>query len=172
MKLDQPLILRIRQAHERCKRGSLEAIQAAVNCGALLLELRSKINNGDWTDNLDAIGIKKTTAWNYMKLAEKWDLKKSQLRDGIYFCNLLREDEFDLLPALQGGGRRLGKEELARRQLVFHFEEFARGLKEVSRFDAQNPFEGIEDDQLRQVRNELERTLALVDRALVKPIDT
>lgn len=170
------LISRIQKEHERCKHGAGEAIQAAVACGALLIELHEQTKDGDWNEKLLAIGINRKTAWNYMRIAEKWDAKKHHLTDGIYLCNLLRESEFKLLPELQGGGNRLGKDELERRrqqdQLVFHFNRVEPALDEVLSFEEGNPLLSEDEQTVEKVERGAKRMLQWVKEARKEIIET
>ena len=162
------LLSRIQAAHQRCKRGSNEAIAAAVECGLLLLELRKLIKHGEWTEVLQSINFPPRTAWNYVQIAKRCQGKL--LKDGIYFCNLLREPEFGLLPPLEGGGGRLGKKELERRrqaeQMLFHFEKVVEpALEEVLRYDFGNPLGSVPADKVQRVRLAGEKLLRWADEA-------
>lgn len=125
---------------------------ACVECGLLLAELRSKTREGEWGETISAIGFARSTAYFYMKCAEKWEARKKQLSDGIFLCHLLRESEFNLLPELQGGGQRLGKEELERRraqsQLLFDFDRIAPAFDAILHFDGGNPLTTAPDETI------------------------
>ncbi len=162
------LLSRIKDAHQRCKRGSVEAINAAVECGLLLIELRKIIKPREWNSTLQTIDFPQRTAWNYMRIAEKWD--GNLLQDGIYFCNLLRDPDFSLLPELEGGGRRLGKAELERRrradQLLFHFERVEPAFAEVLRYNGgANPLLAAPQETIEQAKRVGERLQKWADEA-------
>lgn len=157
-----PILARIKAAHHRCHRGSVEAVTAAVECGLLLIELRKMLKHGEWNRTLKSIDFPQKTAWNYMEIAKRSDGKV--LKDGIYFCNLLREPDFGLLPELNGGGRRLGKAELERRrkadQMLFHFERAMPGFDEVLRFNGGvNPLLSAPEEAVKKMETAATRVL-------------
>lgn len=157
-----PLLAQIKAAHTRCKRGAVEAINAAVECGLLLIQLRKIVEPRAWGRTLESINFPLRTAWNYMQIARKSDGKV--LKDGIYFCNLLRDEDFGLLPELNGGGRRLGKAELERRrladQLLFHFERVAPAFDEVLRYNGgANPLLSAPKEDVAKMERAAERVL-------------
>jgi hypothetical protein len=103
-----------------------------------------------------------------MRLAEKWD--GSVLHDGIFFCNLLRDPDFGLLPELNGGGRRLGKAELERRrkadQMLFHFDRVMPAFAEVLRYNGgANPLLSADAQTIEHAKLAGERLTKWADEA-------
>ncbi len=156
------LLAQIKAAHERCFRGTKEAITAAVECGLLLIQLRKIVQAREWGRTLKTIDFPRSTAWEYMQIAQRSDGKV--LKDGIHFCNLLREPDFGLLPELNGGGGRLGKAELERRrraaQLLFNFDRVAPVLEEVLRYNGRgNPLLSAPQETVEKMERAATRVL-------------
>lgn len=169
-----PLLAQIKAAHQRCRKGTLEAINAAVECGLLLIQLRKIVESRDWGSTLQSIDFPRTTAWKYMAIAKRSDGKV--LKDGIHFCNLLREPDFGLLPELEGGGRRLGRAELERRrraeQLLFHFDRVEPAFEEVLRYKGgANPLLSAPPETVQKMERAAERVLGWVKEAHQEHID-
>lgn len=153
-------------AHEKFLRVGREAVGLAIQAGALLMQARENLDHGQFQIEYEAAGFKKATVYNYIAVAERWDGK--QLKDGVKLCDLYRDA--GIMRPLQGGGQRLGKFEIQRRnaarQLIFNFEVFEIGIKEAIRFDDKNPFQDIARDQLKETRAHTARALELMDEAL------
>lgn len=158
------LIARIVDRHERLKRGSAALARELAMQGLDLMKLREQVPEGEWDSTLAAMKIARSTAYHYMKVAGRWDFKKNQFKDGIHLCNLLRESDFKLLPELQGGGNRLGKDELARRraqqQLLFDYDRVAPVFDAILNFDGDNPLLSAEDDAIAQMEKGARRILS------------
>ncbi len=131
--------------HEAATARAHEAVRAALECGKLLILARKTIPEKEWTAWVEKIGLARTTAWRYERLAK--DVAKGRvkylLEQGASLVDLYRE--FDLVKPLEGGGyrsdayqRRKLSEQL---QFDFEYEEFdqhitalikARNVEELS----------------------------------------
>ena len=131
---------RIRKLHEESRLAAKRSVELIVEIGGLLKQMTKIVQFGDWGTFCESAGISRNTAWRYMRVFDDWDSKAGQLGRGLMVCEVYRS--IGLLPELQGGGARLGKDELTKRrqaeQLVFHFDRVEAGIRELSRFK-ENP---------------------------------
>lgn len=170
MKYLEGRIRAIKRHHQAAQDRTLEAVQAILSCGRELLIAREDAAHGDWEPFLESCGLNRTTAWRYMKVAQDYSDRDAQLMRGNNLCDLYRE--LGLMKPLEGGGNRLGKDELDRRreekarQFQFGFMETALG--EIRRFretNRANPFTLLPADQLADTVEELEEALELAKEA-------
>ena len=163
---------RANEYHELAKKHATIAVRSAIQCGALLREVRAKCQHGEWMSFLEAAGVPETSSRRYIAVAEAFDANAKLLTEGKSLCDLYRE--LGLVKPAAGGGNRLGGEELARRraedQLTFHFDIMELAFKEVARYAEKtghtNPFESLDRPTLDTTREQLVKALALVDEAL------
>jgi len=134
------LATQIKAKHALFTTRTREAIKLAVEIGVLLKAARGSAGHGDWGQFVETCGLSRMTAWRYIRVHDDWDSKAGQLERGLMLCDVYRS--IGLLPEVQGGGARLGKDELSRRrtaeQLVFHFDRVEAGIREMARF-TENP---------------------------------
>lgn len=172
-KITKTEIQQLQRWHEAAQKKAQEAIQAAVTCGSMLNEIAAQLAHGEWYPFLETVGINRETARRYRKLADEFANRGNfLLPQGANLCDLYRE--FGLLPPREGGGNRLGKDELDRRnaekskQFEFHFIEL--GLGEVHRWRRDNgglnPFTLVDRPVLEKKVADLREALALAEEAL------
>lgn len=158
------------EGHSALRKMAEQSIQLAVKIRALLIRAQQELPYGDFKSEYESRGFKRTTVYSYIAVAHRWDGKLHMLEDGVKLCDLYRE--LGLMRPLQGGGRRLGKFELDRRnaarQLIFDFDSFSCGLAEVLRFEenGKNPFSDLARDQIEAEHAKTKRVLALQEEAL------
>src|SRR5438270_888007 len=87
----ETLLNRIKERHERFTRNTIQLAREAFEIGAMLTQLRGQIDYGRWGKTLDSIGLPRSTAYQYIRVAENWDTKKGMLQNGIKLCDLYRE---------------------------------------------------------------------------------
>ncbi len=153
----------IRREHQASIEGAVSSIKHAVRCGELLIGLRSSVEDGEWCRALERIGIARSTANNYERLARtrnKFPKKFSYLLErGAELVDLYRA--FDLVKPVTPGGyksdvyqrRKLGEQ----LELDFSFEEAIPHFESLSR--AKN-VESLAPSSLQRLLTECESAAA------------
>lgn len=118
---------------QRYRHGQLAALEAAIEAGQLLAIARERCRHGDWIPWLEKVGLQRTTANLWMRLA-KTGLTPLQVQEagGIRAAleSATREALADSPEALQGIQRRVGKNKT---RYYDSLTELGRAKRELSR---------------------------------------
>lgn len=147
------------------------AIQHALECGKLLTVYRQSLAGGEWCERLEKLGIARTTATRYCKLAldaaKNPNKVKYLLEQGASLVDLYRE--FALVKPVVSGGyrpevyqRRVANEQL---ELDFSFEEFTPHIKSLIK--ARN-VEELAPSTLQRIKAELVEAQKRIDAVLAE----
>lgn len=160
----------IKREHAACVQHATDCITHALRCGALLATYRATCA-GDWCERLERIGIARSTAHRYIRVAEDAAKKQSRvkylLEQGASLVDLYRA--FDLVKPVEPGGyksdvyqrRRLGEQ----LELDFSYEEFTPQIKSLVR--ARN-VEELSPSTLQRLRADLEAARQRIDTILAE----
>lgn len=161
------VVKEIRLSHQAAMNHATEAVKHVLKCGRLLAGLRDA--DGEWEKHLEGIGISRTTAWRYIKVAKDASRNPARTRwlleQGASLVDLYRE--FDLVKPVTPGGyksdvyqrRKLGEQ----LELDFSYEEFAGHLKALVK--APN-VEELSESSLKKLDRELAAAKARVESLL------
>lgn len=164
----QQLEKQILKEHDLAVAHARSAVEHALECGKLLQAYRASLS-GEWCARLEKLGIARTTATRYVKLAEDAAENPSKVRylleQGASLVDLYRA--FDLVKPLQVGPykpedhqRRVAEAQL---EMPFSYEEFVPHIRALVK--AKN-VEQLSESTRRRLLTEVEAAAARLRESL------
>lgn len=165
----QQLEKQILKEHELALNHARSAVEHALQCGRLLCAYRAAVPVGDWCARLEKLGIARTTAARYEKLANDAAKNPGKVRylleQGASLVDLYRA--FDLVKPLQVGPykpedhqRRVAEAQL---EMPFSYEEFVPHIRALVK--AKN-VEELSESTRRRLLTEVEAAAARLRESL------
>jgi hypothetical protein len=162
------LLSQIQTEHVGAITAATQAVRHVLNCGRLLISLKSSLP-GEWEAKLESISMPKTTAWRYMKVAS--DAAKNPakvkylLEQGASLVDLYRA--FDLVKPVVSGAyssdvykARRGAEDTAQLELFNYEKEFVPAIRSLIK---SRDVEELKPETLRIIKRDLVTAQKRVD---------
>ena len=157
----------VREMHIQAQQSAQRAIHFAIQCGVRLIAAHAVVRDGEWETWLESVGIDRTTAWRYMRVAQDKGTEQLLAR-GCSLVDLYRE--FGLVKPCEGGGYR--SEAYQKRKaledsgladqliLPFSFEDFTANVKSILVKPQQ--ISELADSSIHELEHNLEAALVRV----------
>ncbi len=151
--------------HRDCIAATKSACEKVLEFGRWLASQRERLGHGTFGDWVETLEFSRRTAERYMQVAAEYDAKRHLLPEGAGLIDLYRA--FGLVKEREGGAHRATLDRGYAQQMELCFGVMTKQLQVVGGWGVER-LRQLEREQLVATRDELRKTLGLVEEALAE----